>query len=940
VAGKCGVFAETDINSLQAQGIPTDQLMASLFQAIVGQNLSVLTRGHTLRPQVLLLGGPNTYIRGMQEAWRANIPLMWEERGYPLPAGVDPRELIVVPENAQYFAALGAIDSSDQVDDDIRDYAGWRKLESFLGRRRAEPRRGVEGGLVRSSEELAAFKAQYRARPFVAPTFRPGQEVEAFIGLDGGSTSTKAVLLDAGRNLIAKAYQLSSGSPISDTQAILAKLRAAVESGGARLVTRGLGVTGYAKDVLRGVLGADVAIVETVAHAASAVHFYHDVDVICDVGGQDIKIMILRDGAVKDFKLNTQCSAGNGYFLQSVAKDFGVPLDQYADVAFEARRMPGFNYGCAVFLQSDIVNFQRQGWKPAEIMAGLAATLPKNIWLYVAQISNFANLGSTFVLQGGTQHNLAAVKAQVDFIRSRRHGGKEPRVIVHEHCGEGGAIGAAMESVRAWERGVETHFIGFDAVAAMKYRATTDESTICSYCKNHCTRTFIDIEMPDRGTRRLIAGNACDKGSVDDAGSVKAIKKEMDRVLAQTSNFPALAAKEAFRSTPEAGAPGSAVDRQRWPAGARAGARRRRKELRIGIPRVLNMYAAAPLFIGYLESLGVKRGNIVFSDFTTEKLYRDGATRASIDPCFPSKLGIPHVHNLVYVKHEKGPLDAIVFPMLDDLPSDIVGSKACRVCPTITATASAVQAAFIKDGDTFADKGIQFLRPFFNVGQPELFVRQLYEQLGPLLGLTRKENARALRAGYAALAAFKRELRTQARVVLERLEREGGVGVVMLGRPYHNDPGINHGIPLEFQKRGYPVFTPESLPVGPEVTERLFGAELCAGHITHPLDVSDVWKNTFNSVSNQKLWAAKFAARHPNLVAVEFSSFRCGHDAPIYSTVEAIVESSGTPYFSFKDIDENRSTGSINIRMETIDYFLRQYRDDVVTPRRAGVGVG
>jgi predicted nucleotide-binding protein (sugar kinase/HSP70/actin superfamily) len=351
------------------------------------------------------------------------------------------------------------------------------------------------------------------------------------------------------------------------------------------------------------------------------------------------------------------------------------------------------------------------------------------------------------------------------------------------------------------------------------------------------------------------------------------------------------------------------------------------------------MYSAAPFFVEYLESLGVEYKNIVFSDYTTEKLYRDGATRASIDPCFPSKLGIPHVHNLLYAKHEKQPLDAILFPMLDDLPSDIEGTRACRVCPTITATASAVQAAFIKDGDTFARKGIRFLRPFFNVGQPELFERQLYDQLGPLLGLTRKENAQALRAGYEAMARFRTELRTGGLRALDRLERDGGVGVVMLGRPYHNDPGINHGILLEFQKRGYPVFTPESLPDSPDMMERLFGDELRAGTIAHPLDISDVWKNSFNSVSNQKLWAAKFTARHPNLVAVEFSSFRCGHDAPIYSTVEAIVESSGTPYFSFKDIDENRATGSINIRMETIDYFLRQYRADVVIPGKTEAAV-
>ena len=258
----------------------------------------------------------------------------------------------------------------------------------------------------------------------------------------------------------------------------------------------GIGTTGYAKDVLKDVLGADAAIVETVAHTESALHFYDDVDVICDVGGQDIKIMILNNGKVKDFKLNTQCSAGNGYFLQSTAHDFGVQVEDYADTAFGAESMPEFGYGCAVFMQSDIVDFQRQGWKKEEIMAGLANVLPKNIWLYVSQIPNLSKLGTKFILQGGTQHNLAAVKAQVDFIESRYRGKEEtPNVIVHDHCGESGAIGAGIEAARLGHNGRETTFIGLDEVNDISYKSTTNEGTRCYFCKNKCLRTFIDVKI-------------------------------------------------------------------------------------------------------------------------------------------------------------------------------------------------------------------------------------------------------------------------------------------------------------------------------------------------------------------------------------------------------------------------------------------------------------
>src|SRR5207245_8390882 len=209
---------------------------------------------------------------------------------------------------------------------------------------------------------------------------------------------TKAVLLDENGDILCKSYQLSGGNPIQDTIEQFEAIRKQVEDQGAKLEVLGVGTTGYAKDVLRDVLKADVGLVETVAHTESALKFYEDPHVIVDVGGQDIKIIILHNGRVKDFKLNTQCSAGNGYFLQSTAEGFGYDVTQYADISFSTNAMPVFGYGCAVFMQSDIVNFQRQGWRAEEILAGLAAVLPKNVFLYVSIIPNFAELGSRFVL--------------------------------------------------------------------------------------------------------------------------------------------------------------------------------------------------------------------------------------------------------------------------------------------------------------------------------------------------------------------------------------------------------------------------------------------------------------------------------------------------------------------------------------------------------------
>jgi len=229
VAGKCGVFAETDINGLQKEGTPSDELMASLFDAIVLQNLTVLTRGHTLRPHVLLLGGPNTFIKGMREAWQTNIPKMWAERGVEIPAGETPASCIKTPNNAQYFAALGAIEFGKDEDAVVGKYLGSSQLSHYINVGRLEEKASAGGkGLSSSADELEEFKRQYTPKKFTPATYRTGQRVRAFVGVDGGSTSTKGVLLSEDGEVISKAYQLSKGNPIQDTIEIFDELRGQV----------------------------------------------------------------------------------------------------------------------------------------------------------------------------------------------------------------------------------------------------------------------------------------------------------------------------------------------------------------------------------------------------------------------------------------------------------------------------------------------------------------------------------------------------------------------------------------------------------------------------------------------------------------------------------------------------------------------------------------
>jgi hypothetical protein len=314
--------------------------------------------------------------------------------------------------------------------------------------------------------------------------------------------------------------------------------------------------TGYGTDLVADVLGADVAVVETVAHATAALHFVPDADVICDVGGTDVKIMILRQGTVADFRLNSQCSSGNGAFLQGVAERYGIPLERYAERAFRARAMPSLAMGCGVFLQSDIVNQQRKGWSADEIMAGLAAVLPVNVWVYAGQLQNLRSAGRKFVLQGGTHRNQAVVKAQLDFIRGKV---PEAEVVLHPYAGEAGAIGAAL-CAGEWRReGRPSRFRGFDTIAGLTYTSTTSAETVCRWCPVSCTRTFIDVQLPGargrswskvplaEGWERVISGNSCPRGLVEDVGEMRVVKARLEEVKREYPNVAELVRQDAFR---------------------------------------------------------------------------------------------------------------------------------------------------------------------------------------------------------------------------------------------------------------------------------------------------------------------------------------------------------------------------------------------------------
>ncbi len=944
VAAKCGVFAETDIVNLVKTSVPSDEIMNSLADAIVMQNLTVLTRGNTLMPKVLLLGGPNTYLPFLQQCWRMRISELWDERGIDYDKEkLD--ELIIVPDNAQYYAALGAVIFGEGEANHNKSFTGLIALKTLVDTGSVNSNDNVDTPLVKSPKELEAFKRNYTIKPFVPPVLT--QKTTCFLGIDGGSTSSKAVLVDESGELLLKVYQLSKGNPIADTVELLEKLKAQDPNGYYDI--KGLGVTGYAADVLEGALKADANIIETIAHMKSAQKACGEsINVICDIGGQDIKVLFMENGMMKNFRLSNQCSAGNGTLLQSMAKQFGVPVEEFADVAFAAKQAPRFNYGCAVFLDTDRVNFQKEGFAKEELFAGITKVLPKNVWQYVVQAPNLAMFGKHFVLQGGTQYNQAALKAQVDYIKSQV---PDAKVDVHPHPGEAGAIGAALEALRVvQERGYAT-FVGLEEALQMTYTSRTDESTRCHFCSINCSRTFIDTQTPSGNTARYIAGFACEDGTVE---SVEALRKLRDERASLQESVPNLVKKEAnklfaplYTPAPKPSADTLVTQQQvkvtlgGWGPTLRKKITRPfmlstqsdvayRKSLKIAIPKVLNVYSLAPFLRTYLEALDIEKHNILFSTFSNEDMYLEGAKYGSVDSCYPAKVAQSHIYQLLFAKkYAKKGIDYLWFPAVTHLPGYVTHSMGQTSCPIVSGTPKVVYAAFTKEKDLFKERNIRYVDDALDFDNKALLKEQLFEVWGEKLRITKDESDWACEEGWKALQFQDDAIMQEGRAILDEAEAKDEVVILLLGRPYHSDPGLNHEVLDEFQSLGFKTLSMRAIPKDSDYQMRFFGDDVKAGIIADPFDIRDVWKENFSTNSAQKVWAAKFAARHPNVAVLDLSSFKCGHDAPTYAIIDKILGASRTPHLTLHDIDANKPGGSIKIRVKTFAYTLEQYKKQV-----------
>ena len=363
----------------------------------------------------------------------------------------------------------------------------------------------------------------------------------------------------------------------------------------------------------------------------------------------------------------------------------------------------------------------------------------------------------------------------------------------------------------------------------------------------------------------------------------------------------------------------------------RASKAKDRSRLRVGIPKVLNIWSTHQFWVAFLKELGVSSENIVFSSDTSEEQGREfGKGRGTVDCCYPVKCMSGHYGELIFGQKKK--IDILLSPMIHSLPSVLHGHVVDTVtCTRVMAGPENIKAGFSKERDIFAESGIVYASPFVSLGDRHMVTEQLHTALKDIFDLEPEETTRAVRAGYAALDDVTARLRQHGREILTWCAVNQKPCVLVLARPYHMDTGIGHEIEAEIQAFGYPILWLQYLPADMDLMNWLFEADLKSGAIKNPFDISDVWTSSFSSNTNEIMWGAKYATRCPWITCVvRLSSYECGMDQPTYTPAQKIVEASGTLYFKFGDLDSTKPAGGVKIRVETIVHYLAKYSEKII----------
>lgn len=477
IASRCGVFAKSDIQPLLNQGARREDISASIFQAVVDQTVSGLAQGRKIEGNVLFLGGPLSFLKGLRKAFVNTLKLDSEHA--------------LFPEDAPVFVAYGSALYAEKTEeyreiyDIIYDLKNAKLNDTIVTGER----------LFNNQDEYNEFVERHKKCDLKYADISK-YEGNAYLGIDCGSTTTKLVLLTEDGDLLYQYYASNKGQPLDK---VVEHLKEIYSLANDKLVIKSSAVTGYGEELIKSALGVDYGIVETVAHYKAGSFFQPNVDFIIDIGGQDIKCFKIKNGAIDSIMLNEACSSGCGSFIQTFAQALGYDISEFARLGLFAKNPVELGSRCTVFMNSSVKQAQKDGATVEDISAGLSSSIIKNAIYKVIRAKSVDELGKNIVVQGGTFLNDAVLRS---FEKELGRNVVRPAV-----AGLMGAVGCALYSKEmSANNDTPSTLIDADKLNEFTY---TSMATQCKGCTNACSLNIVKFS----NGKRFISGNKCEKGA-------------------------------------------------------------------------------------------------------------------------------------------------------------------------------------------------------------------------------------------------------------------------------------------------------------------------------------------------------------------------------------------------------------------------------------------
>lgn len=715
IAARCGVFAKTDIQPLINEGASMEDLSASIFQAVVNQTISGLACGRTIKGNIAFLGGPISFLSELRKRFIETLDLTEDQ--------------VVFPDDSKYFVAIGAAMLSENREKmpikDLADSLLHINPDSMSETKHIEP-------LFRDYAQYEEFRERHDKNKIRRKELKNAKG-KLFLGIDAGSTTTKAALIDDDKNLLYSFYRSNEGNPIEATMLMLKRLYEQMPSDA---FIAGTTVTGYGEGLIKAAFKADLGEIETMAHYKGSEEFLPGVDFILDIGGQDMKCMKIKDGAIYNIMLNEACSSGCGSFIETYAKSVEMDTRDFAKEALFAEAPVDLGTRCTVFMNSKVKQAQKEGATIGDISAGLSYSVVKNALYKVIKLRNSDEAGDRIVVQGGTFLNEAVLRSLELIV------GKE--VVRPDIAGIMGAYGAAIIAKENYVEGTESSII---TESEMEEFSVANSHARCGICENKCLLT---INKFNDGSK-YITGNRCERG----AG------KEKDE-----SDLPDLYDYKYKRLFSYQSLPESSLNRGT-----------------VGIPRVLNMFENYPFWHTFFTKLKFR---VVLSPTSSKEIYESGMETISSDTaCYPAKLVHGHIKWLV--EHD---VKWIFYPCLNYERQEDKKAQNHYNCPIV---ATYPEVIFNNMDDVLEEKNIRFSHPFLPYDDDLRLSKELYRIMKDF-GINEYEVNNAIMAARREDKRFKDDIKKQGEYALRYARENNKKAIVLAGRPYHLDPEINHGM--------------------------------------------------------------------------------------------------------------------------------------------------